>query len=168
MRYLMGIDNGGTFSKAALFDETGNQVSSCSVPVTVLTPAPGYTERDMEELWRSNAAAVRETIGKSGIDPGDIAGVSFSDGSAVYRGILSTDTRAWEYVKKWKENGIREKVFEKSCQDILACQPVSLLAWLRDHEPEVLKRTKYIFMVKDYIRYRLTGEAFAEYSDSTG
>ncbi len=179
MRYLMGIDNGGTFSKAALFDETGNQVSSCSVPVTVLTPEPGYTERDMEELWSSNAAAVRETIGKSGIDPRDIAGVSFSghgkglylvgeDGSAVYRGILSTDTRAWEYVKKWKENGVREKVFEKSCQDILACQPVSLLAWLRDHEPEVLKRTKYIFMVKDYIRYRLTGEAFAEYSDSTG
>ena len=179
MRYLMGIDNGGTFSKAALFDETGNQVSSCSVPVTVLTPEPGYTERDMEELWSSNAAAVRETIGKSGIDPRDIAGVSFSghgkglylvgeDGSAVYRGILSTDTRAWEYVKKWKENSVREKVFEKSCQDILACQPVSLLAWLRDHEPEVLKRTKYIFMVKDYIRYRLTGEAFAEYSDSTG
>ena len=23
MRYLMGIDNGGTFSKAALFDEDG-------------------------------------------------------------------------------------------------------------------------------------------------
>ena len=27
MRYLVGIDNGGTFSKAAVFDEEGNQVS---------------------------------------------------------------------------------------------------------------------------------------------
>lgn len=27
MKYLMGIDNGGTFSKAALFDEDGKQIS---------------------------------------------------------------------------------------------------------------------------------------------
>ena len=26
MKYLMGIDNGGTFSKAALFDEDGKPV----------------------------------------------------------------------------------------------------------------------------------------------
>ena len=26
MRYFMGIDNGGTFSKAALFDENGNHL----------------------------------------------------------------------------------------------------------------------------------------------
>ena len=32
MKYLMGIDNGGTFSKAALFDEDGKQISVASVP----------------------------------------------------------------------------------------------------------------------------------------
>ena len=30
MKYLMGIDNGGTFSKAALFDEDGKQISVAS------------------------------------------------------------------------------------------------------------------------------------------
>ena len=45
---------------------------------------------------------------------------------------------------------------------------MSILAWLKDHEPEFLRNTKYIFMIKDYIRYRITGEAYAEYSDSTG
>ena len=43
----MGIDNGGTFSKAALFDENGVQISVASVPTVTLTPKPGYTERDM-------------------------------------------------------------------------------------------------------------------------
>ena len=33
MRYLLGIDNGGTFSKAAVFDEDGKQISvATSVP----------------------------------------------------------------------------------------------------------------------------------------
>lgn len=179
MRYLMGIDNGGTFSKAAIFDENGHQVSVASVPTVTITPKPGYTERDMEELWQVNAQAIRKSIEMSRIDPADIAGVSFSghgkglylvgkDGKPSYPGIISTDARAWAYVKKWKENGTAEKVYEKTYQDILACQPVSLLAWLKDHCPEVLKNTKYVFAVKDYVRYRLTGEAYAEMSDFSG
>ena len=27
MKYLLGIDNGGTFSKAAIFNENGEQIS---------------------------------------------------------------------------------------------------------------------------------------------
>jgi len=111
MRYLVGIDNGGTFSKAAIFDEDGVQIAVASVPTVTLTPKPGYTERDMEELWEVNAAAVKAAIEKSGIDPALIAGVSFSghgkglyltdrEEKPVYRGILSTDARAWKYIKK--------------------------------------------------------------------
>lgn len=178
-RYLLGIDNGGTFSKAAIFDEEGKQVSVASVPTVTLTPKPGYTERDMEELWEVNVKAVKEAIGKSGVNPKDILGVSFSghgkglymvgkDGKPAYNGILSTDARAWEYVERWEKDGTKEKVFEKSIQEILASQPVSILAWFKEHHPEVLENTSYIFAVKDYIRYRLTGEAYAEYTDFSG
>ena len=76
MRYLVGIDNGGTFSKAAVFDEDGSQIAAASVPTTTITPKPGYTERDMTQLWEVNALAVRTAIEKSGICPSDIAGVS--------------------------------------------------------------------------------------------
>lgn len=179
MRYLVGIDNGGTFSKAAVFDEDGKQIAVASVPTVTLTPKPGYTERDMEELWEVNASAVRKAIEKSGIDPSMIAGVSFSghgkglyltdeQGHPVYRGIVSTDARAWEYIKRWYEDGTAGKVYEKTFQEILACQPVSLLAWLKDHEPEVIEKARYVFAVKDYIRFRLTGEAYGEYTDFTG
>lgn len=179
MRYLMGIDNGGTFAKAALFDENGKQICAAGAPVENLTPHPGYTERDMNSLWEMNAQAIRQAIEKSGINPEDIAGVSLSghgkglylagaDGNPVYNGILSTDARAWTYVKKWEEDGTKEKVYSKTFQTILACQPVSLLAWFRDHKPEILDKTAYIFAVKDYIRFKLTGEAYGEYTDFSG
>ena len=179
MKYLMGIDNGGTFCKAAIFDETGNQIAASSFPTVTLTPKPGYTERDMGELWESNAKAIQTCIKKSGIDTSDLAGVSFSghgkglylvgeNHELIYNGILSTDNRAWEYVERWYENGINRKVYQKTFQEILVCQPVSILAWLKDKEPEVLRKTKYIFHVKDYIRFCITDEAYAEYTDSTG
>ena len=179
MRYLVGIDNGGTFSKAALFDENGKQISVASVPTVTLTPKPGYTERDMDELWEVNAQAVREAITKSGINPADIAGVSFSghgkglymvgyDGKPSYNGIVSTDTRAWAQVERWYRDGVNKEVYKKTFQEILAVQPVSLLAWFKENQPEVLEKTKYIFAVKDYIRYKITGEAYNEYTDCSG
>ena len=179
MKYLMGIDNGGTFSKAALFDEAGNQISVASVPTRTITPKPGYTERDMDELWEVNVQACRQAITKSGINPNEIAGVSFSghgkglylvgeDGKPSYNGIISTDTRAWSQVERWYKDGTNKAVYEKTYQEILAVQPVALLAWLKENKPEVLEKTKYIFAVKDYIRYMLTGEAYSEYTDCSG
>lgn len=179
MKYLVGVDNGGTFSKAAIFDENGTQVSVASISTITITPRPGYTERDMTELWRVNVEAIRTAILKSGINPKEIAGISFSghgkglymigrDGKPAYHGILSTDARAWEYVEKWYLDGTKERVYEKTFQEILVCQPVSILAWLKEHQPRVIENTQYIFAVKDYIRYMLTGEAYAEYTDFSG
>lgn len=179
-KYLLGIDNGGTFSKAAIFDINGNQIALASKQTDVITPMPGYTERNMKKLWEANLDCIKEVILKSKIDPRKIEGVSLSghgkglymigdeNDPIIYNGIISTDCRAWEYVKKWNEDGTTNKVFQKTYQNIMACQPVALLAWFKDNKPEVLKKAKYIFAVKDYIRYMLTGEAYAEYTDFSG
>lgn len=53
-------------------------------------------------------------------------------------------------------------------QSIWAGQPVALLAWLKEFEPETLQKARYIFMVKDLIRFYLTGEAFLELTDISG
>ena len=179
MKYLVGIDNGGTFVKAAIFNEDGKQISVASSPVKTITPAPGFAERDIDDLWEANTVAIRQAVKESGINAADIAGVSFSghgkglylinkDGKPAYNGILSQDNRAWNYIEKWKNDGTAEKVYKKTFQDILACQPVSLLAWLRDNQPEVLENTKYIFSAKDCVRFMLTGQAFGEYTDFSG
>jgi len=178
-QYYLGIDNGGTMSKAALFTKTGKLAASHSQSIPMITPRSGYTERDMEELWNKTAQVIRETLKKSRIDPKQINGVACTghgkglylwgkDGSPCRNGIISTDTRAWEYPMRWKQDGTADRVFQKTFQNILACQPVSLLAWLKDHEPEVIDRIQWIFEVKDYIRFRLTGEAWAEITDYSG
>ena len=50
----------------------------------------------------------------------------------------------------------------------MACQPICLLAWLQEHESEVAQNVRWVFECKDYVRFRLTGEAKAEITDYSG
>ncbi len=178
-KYLIGLDNGGTSTKAAVFDTEGNAIASYGQKTAVITPEPGYTERDMEALWAANCSCIREAIKKAGIDNNDILGVAVcghgkglyawgKDNRPAYNGIISTDNRAWRYPEKWKKEGTIDRLHDRLCQNILACQQVSLLAWLKDHKRDVYDNIQYVFSVKDYIRYRLTGEAYSEATDISG
>jgi len=90
------------------------------------------------------------------------------DGRPCCSGIVSSDTRAWKYPRQWEQDGTADAVYRKTFQKILACQPVSLLNWMKDNDPEVLNNVKWIFKAKGYIRFRLTCEAWAEITDSSG
>lgn len=178
-KYYMGIDNGGTLTKAVIFDERGKEIANSSVHVPMITPQQGYTERDMEVLWQANLQVIKQALGSADIEARDIKGVACTghgkgiylwgkDDKPAYNGIVSTDSRAWKIVEDWQSRGIDELVFDRTCQKILACQPVALIAWFLQNKPEVIENTKWIFEVKDYIRFRLTGQAFAEITDYSG
>lgn len=179
MHYFIGLDNGGTATKAALFDRNGKEICTCGVSTASITPKPGFVERDMEEMWEANCKVVRGVLEKSGVDPGEVRGIGISghgkglylwgkDDKPLRNGIISTDNRAYRYPAKWREDGTEEKAFALSLQHIMACQPVALLAWIRDHEPENYENIKYVFECKDYVRFRLTGLAGAEITDYSG
>jgi L-xylulokinase len=177
--YLLGIDNGGTVTKAALYDTAGAEIAVASIKTRMLFPSPGHTEKDMEELWAVNTRVVSDVIAKAGVDAGNIAGVAVTghgnglylvdaQGKPVRAGINSADSRASAIVEKWYADGTAARALPLTCQSIWPAQPVALLAWLSEHEPDVLARARWVFMCKDYIRYRLTGEAWAEATDFSG
>ena len=179
MKYYMGLDNGGTTTKAAIYDLTGHEIGVSSRDTKRLTPHPGWTERDMEEMWDANCGVIRDVLEKTGVGAGEIAGVAVcghgkglylwgKDGKPARNGIISTDNRAYEYPVRWRRDGTEERAFAYSCQHVMACQPVALLAWLRDNEPEVMDNIQWVFECKDYVRFRLTGEARAEITDYSG
>lgn len=179
MKYYLGLDNGGTSTKASLFTIDGNEICTVSTDTNMITPRPGFTERDMEEMWRANCKVIKDVIILSGIDSQDVAAVACcghgkglylwdKSGKPARNGIISTDRRAQKYVDHWIVDGTEKRVFAISCQHIMACQPVALLAWLKDNEPETLENVQWIFECKDYVRFRLTGEAYAEKTDYSG
>ena len=178
-KYLLGIDNGNTFSKAALFDFHGKEVAVAKCTADTEFPHPGWTERDMEMLWQSTATAIRDVLAKSGAKPGEIAGIgNTGHGNGVYlldrqgrplrNGIQSLDTRASDVVDRWNHQNLHEQVFPLTLQSFWPAQPNALLVWLKENEPQNYERIGAVLMVKDYIKYRLTGEITGDYTDMSG
>lgn len=177
--YLLGLDNGGTVTKAGLYDETGTELVIASRNTEMLFPEPGHTERDLTALWNANVETIREVILKSGVEPKEIVGVSVTGhGNGLYlldahgndlgNGIVSTDTRAVSYVEKWSADGTSARAFEKTLSNVWAGQPPALMAWLRDNKPEIMERAGHMLSCKDYVRYRLTGAISSEITDLSG
>ena len=179
MNYYLGIDCGGTVTKSALYANDGTELGVEAIETELLIPKPGFAERSMDTMRETIFATIRGVLNKTGVDAKRITGIACcghgkglylwgKDDRPVRNAILSTDNRAYEYPVRWKADGTEAKVFEKSLQHIMACQPVALLAWLREHEPEVFEKTRWIFACKDFARFCLTGEARAEITDYSG
>ena len=179
MQYAIGLDNGGTMTKAAIFDISGREICTASQKTPVFSPKPGYSERDMEEIWHANCQCIRDVLSNSNISPKDIIGLAVcghgkglylwgKDNKPAYHGIGSTDNRAWRIVETWEQNGIFQKLYPQLCQKLMACQQAPLLKWMKTFHPDVYENIQYVFSVKDYIRYRLTGEAWSEVTDISG
>ncbi len=178
-KYLLGIDNGGTVAKAALFDLAGKEIAVASSRTPALSPQAGWDEKDTEKLWQATVDAIKEVLAQSKIDAGQIACIACTghgngiylvdaEGKPVRNAIGSADSRAREYSDKWVADGLDERTRPKTMQSIWPGQPNALLCWLRDNEPEVLEKTTWVLMCKDFIRMRLTGEAYAELTDMSG
>ncbi|HHY83365.1 MAG TPA: carbohydrate kinase [Clostridiales bacterium] len=176
---LLGIDAGNTLIKAALYDLNGNELASAGLSTKSITPATGYNERDMDEFYQAVCYTVKEVIQAAGINSEEIACISLTghgkglylwgkDNAPAYNGILSTDTRADSYIKEWYSAGLNRIVYPSTMQSILVSQPCVLLRWMKDNKPDVYRNIKWVFEAKDYIRFRLTGEAYAEITDYSG
>lgn len=178
-RYLLGIDNGGTMTKAAIFDLNGGEIAVSSLKTPVISVKEDYAERDMLKLWEITVSVIKNVLIKSNINSSEIIAIGCTghgkglylwgkDGKPAYNAIASTDNRAFQYIIDWNKNGVSEKASKKTLQQSLACQPVALLAWLKDNEPSVYSNIKWVFEAKDFTRYMLTEQAYAEATDYSG
>ena len=176
-KYLLGIDNGTTTTKATLFDFNGQEVAvSSSKEVHTLHPKPGWAEQSMQEIWETMSAAIRDVIEKSKIDSEEIAGISLSghgggvwlldkDGVPVRNAIIWLDGRAGDYIERWGKEGLLETIYDKSGWNLFAgIGPVTIFPWLMDNEPESLEKAAVNLTSKDWTKYCLTGEMSVDYS----
>lgn len=174
---VIGIDAGGTMTKAALFDLDGNE-RACARSRNVTTfPQAGWTERDPDGMWRAAARAISQVLEDSGTDPADVAAISVSGyGSGLYLldragdpvrpGVVSTDGRAAGLVAEWNADGRAAAAAQHISQIIWPGQSLALLGWLQRHEPEVLERSHRVSFCKDFLRGRLCGDLSTDFTDA--
>lgn len=178
MPSLLGIDSGLTVTKAVIFDIDGTAIAVARRRVRQLIPRPRFVERDMHELWRATAEAIREAIALSGRPASDIQAVAATaHGDGIYlldedcrplgNGIVSLDSRAGDIVDRWTKGTVAEKAIGLTGQAPHVSAPSALLAFIRDHEPDRFSRVRHVMSCKDWLRFCLTGSVGTDRTEAS-
>ena len=169
-RYL-GIDIGTTSIKAAVFSNDGQRLALRSVDYTLDTDAvSGNIEFDADKYVRMCKDVISDLTAECGqIDALSIdtqgETIIFTDenGVPVYPAIVWLDNRATEEAEAIKAHFGNKLVYEVTGQpEITAGWPASKVLWMKNHEPEVFAKIKKIFMLEDYVMYKLSGNFATE------
>ncbi len=169
---LLGIDLGISVIKATLFLADGAEITAARSSAAE-SPHPGWVEKDANAVWQLTAEVVREVLSSQGdpSPPPSAVGICACGNGLILldRGgtplrpiILSNDRRAARICEQWKRE-LPERTFTHS--QPYPGQAAALLAWVRDQESEVWSKVGHVLLLKDYIRYRLTGEIATDPSD---
>ena len=168
MKTLLGADLGTTSLKLVLFDEEGNALKTVSKGYT-LESHGDRVELNPEIYWQMFHEGYEEIqkeypITALSIDTQcETLIVTDEEGKALYNAIVWLDNRAAAQAEEIdRKFGVRQ-VYEVTGQpEITATWPACKLLWLRQNEPEIFKNIKKIFLLEDYLLYRLTGEFVTE------
>jgi len=177
-RLLLGVDAGQTVTKAGLFDLAGRQVGLAAEHAPLSTPQSRWVERDMDAVWVSCARAVRACLEGAGVSGADVAAVGLcghndgaylvdADGRPVRPAVLAMDSRAHEYVARYRRDGVSARALPLTGQSPFSASPAAVYAWLRDFEPSALERARWLLFCKDWLRLRLTGEVATDPTDAS-
>ncbi len=177
-RCLVGIDAGTSVVKAMAFDFSGNEVCNHEIAMPLRHPKPLWVEQDMGELWAIVKACLgsvveelkrlkRELAGIGITSTGDGTWMMDREGNPVRGGILWCDGRAGRVVERFHAGQIARQAFEICGTSVFTGSQAVQLAWLRENEPESLKKAAVIFHAKDWVFYKLTGIISSDETDES-
>lgn len=179
MKYLIGIDCGTSATKTILMDEEGTILTQASKAYPLYEPANGWAEQEPKDWADAALDTLTEVVSKAGVPKEDIAGIGISgqmhglvmldeDGQVLRRSIIWCDQRSHKQVEEMQELMPYEQWLEITANPPIAAWTAAKYLWIRDNEPELLKKCRHILLPKDYIRYVLTGVFATEVSDASG
>lgn len=177
MRYVLGIDFGGSASKGTLLSEKGEVISTASAEYPMHYPHNGWAEQDVEDIYEAFLKVVGQILEKSGVCPEDIIALALDAGTHIAV-LLDKNNQVIRPAIYWSDNrSARQaqmlKEREKEIARITYNMPAPLwtlpqLIWISENEPESFKKINKIIFLKDYIRFRLTGTFETDSIDAMG
>ncbi len=174
MASILALDLGSSSLKALVMNENAEQLFSYSVPYPSAAPAPGHFEQNPSDWEVAMAKAVSAVIA-SGKRP-DIDAVCFSghmsgvvpigrDGGALFPCLTLSDNRCEAECRELSTE-YSGRIAENTGNLVITAFTLPKLLWMKKNHPEVLGKTWRLLYPKDYLRFKLTGQAATEYTDA--
>lgn len=171
---VLALDTGTGGARVLAYDLDGALIASSEAEYPTYYDRPAWAEQEPEDWWRATLAALQgiaaqlggyqvRAIGLTGQSP-SIAPFD-REGRALRRGIIYQDNRAAREAEEWRvQPGGREAIHRRTGHDPEAFYLGPKILWVQRHEPDVFSRTRLWLQPRDFVAWRLTGQAVTDWS----
>lgn len=171
--FILAIDQGTTSSRAMIFNREGKTIHQHQIELTQHFPQEGWVEHDPEEIWRSTLTCCRKAITDASLRPADIAAIGISNqrettiiwdrktGKPIYPAIVWQDRRTADYCQQLIQQGLNEKISQKTGLLLDPYFSATKIKWLLTHVPgaraKAIKGELAFGTIDTYLLWQLTG-----------
>ncbi len=147
--YIMAIDAGTTSSRTIIFDLKGNIISSSQEEFRQIYPEKGWVEHDAEEIAQTQLRTIKRAVEKASIKSSSIIAIGITNqretivawdkitGKPLYNAIVWQCRRTAPFCERMKNEGMEDKIREKTGLVIDPYFSATKMKWLLDNVPEV-------------------------------
>jgi xylulokinase len=172
---FLGIDLGTSAIKLLVINESNSVLAESNIPLDVSRPHPLWSEQEPEEWWCGLLKGIEDV--KSQTSLSDIKGIGLS-GQMHGAVLLDKKGEVLRPAILWNDGRSGKECIEleDAAPDLhritgnLAMPGFTApkLLWIRKNEPEIFSKIRTVLLPKDFLRFRLCGEAISDMSDSSG
>lgn len=170
MEVVVGLDSGTTATKAVTAGTDGHVRDLVSVGYPLLVPGPGRAELDADGVCLAAVEALRDVVARARARGDDVVGLALSgamhglvpmsaDGTPTGPLLTWADGRAAAQAARLRSEGRASGLHARTGTPVHPMSPLCKLAWLRDHDPDLLHDTPRWGGVKELVVSALCGPA---------
>ncbi len=169
MKRVLTLDLGTTACKACCFDLEGELLAFGSSPYPTDYPEPGWAEQSADDWWLAAKTALGQALSQlQDRDHFAAIGLSSQRETAVLLGasgeqlgpaLVWMDRRSAEQANELAERFGRLELQQRTGLVPDATFTATKLLWLKQNAPEQLARMATFLQPKDYLAFRMTGQA---------
>lgn len=142
---VLAIDQGTTSTRCMTFNHSGEPIAAHQLEHQQIFPKPGWVEHDPLEIWENTQIAIRQTIEKSGVEPGDIAALGITNqrettlvwnpetGKPYHNAIVWQDVRTDEIINELAKDGGQDRFRQRTGLPLATYFSGPKIKWLLDN-----------------------------------
>ena len=172
---FLGVDLGTSAIKLLVINEINSVLAESKISLDVSRPHPLWSEQNPDQWWSALLEGIEDL--KSQTSLSDLKGIGLS-GQMHGAVLLDKNGKVLRPAILWNDGRSGKECFEleDTVPDLhritgnLAMPGFTApkLIWIRKNEPEIFSKIKTVLLPKDFLRFRLCGEAISDMSDSSG
>lgn len=170
---FLSIDQGTTSSRAIVFSEDGNIITSSQMEFAQIYPNDGWVEHDPEEIWLSTLSVCRDALKKAKTLNANVVAIGVTNqrettlvwdkktGKPIYNAIVWQDRRTAPLCQQLQQQGLTPKIQEKTGLLLDPYFSATKVSWILDHVEGARDRAELgelaFGTVDSFLIWRLTG-----------